>query len=78
MHRLSLSRVASVRRYLAKKSRNGNQNTQRSANLLDIAAKAARTVIDAKYGYTFRLFGTDSETKILGDSAQKVYVHFGK
>ena len=37
------------------KSRNGNQNTQRSANLLDIAAKAARTVIDAKYGYTFRL-----------------------
>lgn len=53
------------------KSRNGNQNTQRSANLLDIAAKAARTVIDAKYGYTFRLFGTDSETKILGDSAQK-------
>lgn len=45
------------------KSRNGNQNTQRSANLLDIAAKAARTVIDAKYGYTFRLFGTDSETK---------------
>ena len=36
------------------KSRNGNQNTQRSANLLDIAAKAARTVIDAKYGYTFR------------------------
>ncbi len=59
------------------KSRNGNQNTQRSANLLDIAAKAARTVIDAKYGYTFRLFGTDSETKILGDSAE-VYVHFGK
>ena len=28
-------------------------------------------MIDAKYGYSFRLFGTDSETKVLGDSAQK-------
>ena len=53
------------------KSRNNNQNTERTKNLLDIAAKAARTVMDAKYGYSFRLFGTDSETKVLGDSAQK-------
>ena len=33
------------------KSRNNNQNTERTKNLLDIAAKAARTVMDAKYGY---------------------------
>lgn len=33
--------------------------------------------MDAKYGYSFRLFGTDSETKVLGDSAQ-VYVYFGE
>ena len=53
------------------KSRNNNQNTERTKNLLDIAAKAARTVMDAKYGYSFRLFGTDRETTVLGDSAQK-------
>lgn len=45
-----------------------NNDTQRATELLDIAAKAAKAVIDSK---TFTLFGTDSKTEVLGDSAQK-------
>lgn len=45
-----------------------NSNTERAQQLLDIAAKAAKAVIDSK---EFWLFGTDDKTKVLGDSAQK-------
>lgn len=45
-----------------------NNNTSRSAELLDVAAKAAKAVMDSK---SFWLFGTDSKTEVLGDSAQK-------
>lgn len=45
-----------------------NNNTTRSAELLDVAAKAAKAVIDSEQ---FWLFGTDSKTEVLGDSAQK-------
>lgn len=43
-------------------------NVERGVKLLDIAAKAAKKVIDAKQ---FELFGTDTKSIALGDSAQK-------
>ena len=43
-------------------------NVERGVKLLDIAAKAAKKVIDAKQ---FELFGTDTKSIVLGDSAQK-------
>ena len=43
-------------------------NIERGKNLLDIAAKAAKNVIDSKQ---FALFGTEGTSVSLGDSAQK-------
>ena len=45
-----------------------NNNASRATSLLDISAKAARQVIDGKQFY---LFGTQGESVVLGDSAQK-------
>lgn len=45
-----------------------NNNTERANALLDIAAKAAKAVIDSKQFY---LFGTQGESVALGESAQK-------
>lgn len=45
-----------------------NNNTSRATALLDIAAQAAKEVID---GGQFYLFGTQGESVVLGDSAQK-------
>lgn len=45
-----------------------NSNTSRAKNLLNIAAEAAKAVIDSKM---FSLFGTLGNSAALGDSAQK-------
>ena len=45
-----------------------NSNNSRAKELLDIAAKAAKTVIDGKH---YSLFGTVGNSVALGDSAQK-------
>lgn len=45
-----------------------NNNTERATSLLDQAANAAKSVIDGKQFY---LFGTQGESAVLGDSAQK-------
>lgn len=45
-----------------------NNNTERANALLDIAAKAAKAVMDSKQFY---LFGTQGESVALGESAQK-------
>lgn len=45
-----------------------NDSLARAKKLLDIAAKSAKSVIDSKQFY---LFGTDGDSKVLGDSAYK-------
>lgn len=45
-----------------------NKDTERAKKLLQISADAAKAVMDSKQFY---LFGTEGDSKVLGDSAQK-------